>query len=389
MKELMKLSREVRGNTHPETLRAINNYVNALIDRERFSEAEPLCKELLELRRAVQGPYHRDTLIALNTHANLLVGLGRETEAEPLMKEALELTRQFLGTETLDTIQVLSNYACILDHLGRVSESAPFFKELVPLTSRVLGPDHPESLSALQDYVASLNKLGRREEAQTLINERRNAHNPIPRLQLVGPRDAHPTLASSSPGQYSVRVKTAPETPGSEASGQEVETKPVGIQRFRIRIKSSRLRYLAMFAALTRSLRNALSGFRRRFLHLFVKRKRGSRALQASSLDGQSLQQRYHETERLKNVLMLNRVSLGPEHPDTLQALISYANALVEIGHKAEAEPFLKEALEISRRVLGRTHPDTLMVSAKYAEVRGEGFLHRLLGILLRVRRLR
>ena len=52
--------------------------------------------------------------------------------------------------------------------------------------------------------------------------------------------------------------------------------------------------------------------------------------------------------------------TLGPEHPDTLAARESRANALRELGQPAEAESELRAIADIGARVLGPEHPQVL-----------------------------
>ncbi len=56
----------------------------------------------------------------------------------------------------------------------------------------------------------------------------------------------------------------------------------------------------------------------------------------------------------------LDRKVLGPEHPDTLNAMANLANSYFDAGRKDEALKLREEVLALSRKVLGPEHPDTL-----------------------------
>jgi tetratricopeptide (TPR) repeat protein len=58
---------------------------------------------------------------------------------------------------------------------------------------------------------------------------------------------------------------------------------------------------------------------------------------------------------------------LGPEHPDTLAARESHANALRELGRPAEAESEYRAITEIGARVFGPEHPRVLSSRAGWA----------------------
>ena len=51
---------------------------------------------------------------------------------------------------------------------------------------------------------------------------------------------------------------------------------------------------------------------------------------------------------------------LGPEHPDTLKAMINLADSYADAGRRDEALKLREEVLPLSRKVNGPEHPDTL-----------------------------
>lgn len=72
----------------------------------------------------------------------------------------------------------------------------------------------------------------------------------------------------------------------------------------------------------------------------------------------------------------LRKQVLGEEHPDTLAALNSLANALDYQGKSAEAEPLFRRCLEIQKRVLGEEHHETVFTLNNLALVlRAQGKL--------------
>jgi serine/threonine protein kinase/Tfp pilus assembly protein PilF len=65
---------------------------------------------------------------------------------------------------------------------------------------------------------------------------------------------------------------------------------------------------------------------------------------------------------QFERALALCREHLGPEDPETLEALQSLASTLHEQGKLGEAEALFRQALEARRRVLGPEHADTFAV---------------------------
>ena len=51
--------------------------------------------------------------------------------------------------------------------------------------------------------------------------------------------------------------------------------------------------------------------------------------------------------------------TLGPDHPETADALNDLGFIFQKIGNYAKAEPLYQEALRIRQKVLGSEHPDT------------------------------
>ena len=62
----------------------------------------------------------------------------------------------------------------------------------------------------------------------------------------------------------------------------------------------------------------------------------------------------------LRRAVEIRRRVVGPEHPDTLNAMTALAWNLERQGHYADAEKLQRHALDTQRRVLGTENPDTL-----------------------------
>jgi hypothetical protein len=81
-------------------------------------------------------------------------------------------------------------------------------------------------------------------------------------------------------------------------------------------------------------------------------------ALAVEGLEGQG--KLAEAEEMLREVLGVKRRVLGPEHPDTLEAMHNLGCPLSGQGKHAEAEQMFREVLGVRRRVLGVEHPHTL-----------------------------
>lgn len=54
---------------------------------------------------------------------------------------------------------------------------------------------------------------------------------------------------------------------------------------------------------------------------------------------------------------------IGPDHPQTLNALTNVADILIEEGKYTDAEAVLKQVIDADRRILGPEHPNTLLIT--------------------------
>ena len=61
-----------------------------------------------------------------------------------------------------------------------------------------------------------------------------------------------------------------------------------------------------------------------------------------------------------KELLQLRREKLGPEHPDTVEAMVDLAFFCSETGRLEEALGLEEEVLRLRRAKLGPDHPETL-----------------------------
>src|SRR5665213_2914630 len=62
-----------------------------------------------------------------------------------------------------------------------------------------------------------------------------------------------------------------------------------------------------------------------------------------------------------EQVLEFSRKTLGPEHPETLWAMLDLANSYFDAGHRDEALKMQEELLPLCRKVFGPSHHDTIM----------------------------
>jgi tetratricopeptide (TPR) repeat protein len=123
--------RQILGDDHPDTIKAIGNLAGTLGDLGQRDEVVKMLQEVLEKRRRVLGDEHIDTIKAMSNLAVVLGDLGQRDEVVKMLQEVLEKRRQVLGDEHIDTIKAMSNLAVVLGDLGQLDEAAVMLQEVL------------------------------------------------------------------------------------------------------------------------------------------------------------------------------------------------------------------------------------------------------------------
>jgi serine/threonine protein kinase/Flp pilus assembly protein TadD len=161
-----QLLEQLRGATHPDTLRTIEEIAIVYWYLERYDEAEPLLRLTMDSRLELFGPEHPDTVNVTSNLGILMSALGRHDEAEPLLRSALDGRRKSLGDEHLHTLSTMTSLANLLLSLGEFSESEALQLEALETVERVHGDDHPTATSIRNNLAVLYKSLGRPEDAE-------------------------------------------------------------------------------------------------------------------------------------------------------------------------------------------------------------------------------
>jgi tetratricopeptide (TPR) repeat protein len=122
-----------------------------LIDRGKGLEAEPLVRGLLDLRRSHLGPAHPDVLRTLALYGDALTTLLKHTEALEVKQQALALHEEVYGPDHPETARALNNVALTLERLGREADAAPYVERAYDIYRRAFGPEHPNTIISLRN----------------------------------------------------------------------------------------------------------------------------------------------------------------------------------------------------------------------------------------------
>src|SRR5207244_11136458 len=126
--------------TYVEMGTTLSNLGALLINKGKYTEADPFVLEGLELRRKVLGNAHTSTAGALFRLSDLRYRQGRYTEAEKAAQESIEIFKRALATpqdSTLFTNPVLE-MGMILNKLDRLQEAETYLRQALDIRTRLL-----------------------------------------------------------------------------------------------------------------------------------------------------------------------------------------------------------------------------------------------------------
>jgi len=155
-REVLELSKRVKGPEHPDTLSSMHNLASALGSQGKWGEAEVLHRVELELSKKVMGPKHPLTLTSMHSLADVLGSLGKWDEAEVMHRAELELSKQVKGLEHPDTLTSMNNLATVLVERGKWAEAAIGYREVIATSCKVWGSEDPCTASFCRSLKADL-----------------------------------------------------------------------------------------------------------------------------------------------------------------------------------------------------------------------------------------
>jgi CHAT domain-containing protein/exonuclease VII small subunit len=126
-----RLSKEVLGDKHPNTLSSLNNLAFIYQAIGRLDDALPLYENGYRLSKEVLGDKHPDTLSSLNHLASIYRAIGRLDDALPLYENGYRLSKEVLGDKHSDTLISLKNLAFAYAAQGAIDKAIRFLDKLV------------------------------------------------------------------------------------------------------------------------------------------------------------------------------------------------------------------------------------------------------------------
>jgi serine/threonine protein kinase/Tfp pilus assembly protein PilF len=313
LREALRLSKEVHGDKHAASARALRELASLLFLKDEPVEAESLARRALTLDLELGNA---PGVAAAEDHAAIGLALGGQrkyAEGEKEFDQAVALLKAAPGDHRESVAEVLVNLALMVQQRGDSARAERIYREVLAVREELGKGETPKTASVLNNLAWAVAQQRRFKEAEELY-----VRTVALRRRLLGPD--HPLLAMTI-NNYGGML---------QASGEPGRAEPLMREALEIRRKS--LGEESTFTI-------------------------GSVENLASVLQDLG---RLDEAEELyTRSLALRRKVLGDGSADVADSLGNMGSLLMTRGRMAEAEPLFREALAIRRKVTPGAHPDT------------------------------
>jgi tetratricopeptide (TPR) repeat protein len=371
--KVLKISKRVLGEEHPDTLMTMHNLANTLSAQGDLSGALGLREKVVEISKRSLGEEDRRTLASMNNLSQTLSAQGDLEGARRIQEKVLEIIRRIQGEEHPDTLMSMDNLAVTLSAQGDLSGARRIQEKVLEIRRRIQGEEHPNTLMTMNNLANALSAQGDLEGARALEEKVLEI-----RRRIQG--EEHPdTLMSMHNLASTLRAQ------GDLKGARLLQEKVLQTRGDSLGEEHPSTLMTMNNLANTLSAQGDLKGARKLEEKVLETRKR---ILGEEHPDTLMSMNNLAETLRAQGdlkgarelhekVVEISKRSLGEEDPRTLTSMNNLANTLSAQGDVGGAQPLQEEALEIRRRIHGEEHPDTLMSMNNLAEtLRAQGDLN-------------
>ena len=129
--------------------------------RNRFKEAETLCKRALEIREKCLGPVHPDVAKQLNNLALLCQNQGKYDEVESYYKRGIEIYTKTLGIDDPNVAKTKNNLASAYLKQQKYKEAEQIYKDVLTCAQqREFSTTTPNTAQQQESEKAGVGKSG-------------------------------------------------------------------------------------------------------------------------------------------------------------------------------------------------------------------------------------
>lgn len=166
MQQALAMKRELLGDDHPVLARRLNDVAIANFRLGRLDQALGMMSQVYQAHVEAYGETHPQSLYALNNLAALMRHAERYDEAIEHYHEAIELTRLTIDEDNIDIAFPVYGLGATLLETGRFSDSLPWLKEAARLAALHEWGREPEIRESLARALAELDRVDEAIAAQ-------------------------------------------------------------------------------------------------------------------------------------------------------------------------------------------------------------------------------
>ncbi|KAG4441565.1 hypothetical protein IFR05_002950 [Cadophora sp. M221] len=153
----------IRGDQHPDTIKAAMKFAQVLVDQGRYRAAEEIIQTVW-CTDSDEGDQNIDKLYVQGHLAEILEKQGFYQDSMKMYRQTIHSQERLLGSEHKATLTSKHRLAWNLYELGQYKEAEQLEKEVIEIKTRIYGADHHRTL-------ASISSQGRDEEAVELMKK--------------------------------------------------------------------------------------------------------------------------------------------------------------------------------------------------------------------------
>ncbi len=146
----MEVRRQLLGDAHPDTARALNFLGIVQERREDLARAEALYREAAEVWKKVEGGPQPDHASTLKNLAGLLSDRGDLDAARKYFEQALAIHRKARGDDSLDVAIVYGNLGQLLRARKDYPAARTHFEQALAIRRKVQGDGHADTVQVVK-----------------------------------------------------------------------------------------------------------------------------------------------------------------------------------------------------------------------------------------------
>lgn len=176
-----------------------NNLAGAMMDQNKFREAEAIYRETLPAAVALLGEDHRQSIIIKSNLGMHLMDQGKLEDAEALLSGAYESSKRLRSPDHPVTLALAHNYGTLEHRLKDLDKAIEILSDTVQRRTALIGPTHNLTLLTLANLTFALTDAKRHDEAIASAEKLVEG-----RTTLNGPQAPETLMAMSTKGQVLV-----------------------------------------------------------------------------------------------------------------------------------------------------------------------------------------